>query len=215
MARRLPQPPSLRRRGAIHEAKLLIVVCCEGKNTEPEYLKEFAFAWGNRLVFLKTVPGVGVPLTVVQRAVQEKQELERIAARSRDSFTKKFQVWAVYDVDDHPNLAQARQLATARGIQCCVSNPCFELWPLLHFKDQDGEIDAKAIQRALEKLMPSYKYKGSKVLDYKQLHIRFDVARRRATSIWQRRAKERNAGGNPSTCVFRLLDTIMENGKSS
>jgi hypothetical protein len=45
------------------------------------------------------------------------------------------EVWCVFDVDEHPKLAEARDQANANGIQLAVSNPCFELWLLLHFQE--------------------------------------------------------------------------------
>ena len=47
------------------------------------------------------------------------------------------QCWAVFDVDHHKaeELSTAAEVATNRGYRLAGSNPCFELWLLLHLTD--------------------------------------------------------------------------------
>ena len=54
--------------------------------------------------------------------------------------------WCVIDVDQHANLVPAVEKAIANGISVAVSNPCVELWFILHFQDQTAEIDRKWAQ---------------------------------------------------------------------
>ena len=54
---------------------------------------------GNSLVSVKTIGGCGVPVSVVQQAIIEKQELISVARKSRDYFDKNFEVWAAFDRD--------------------------------------------------------------------------------------------------------------------
>jgi len=74
-------PPSLKRRGATRLPRGTIVVFCEGKITEARYLKEFVSDCRNQLVTVEVVGGVGVPMTIVERAITEFRALKRAARR--------------------------------------------------------------------------------------------------------------------------------------
>lgn len=213
MARKLPETRDLKRRAASVQPKILLVVCCEGKNTEPQYIKEFASAYGNKLVKIEPIPAAGVPLTLVQRAIQEKEQRQKSASRSRDSFSKAFQVWGVFDIDEHPNVPEAIDLARRNGIKLCISNPCFDLWGLLHFANQDAPIHRHKAQKKLSAEMPSYDPGKGKYFDYDLLHPLYATAKSRAELLMKRREEEDTPRGNPSTDIFKLLDLIIENGK--
>ena len=75
----------------------------------------------------------GVPLTVVKTAIRISEEAAADAKGQRDENLRYDSVWAVFDVDAHPNLQQAIELADRHGIQIGLSNPCFELWALINF----------------------------------------------------------------------------------
>ncbi|ARQ70294.1 RloB family protein [Streptomyces marincola] len=45
------------------------------------------------------------------------------------------QVWCVSDVDDYRDLDEAVRYAENHGVELVLSNPCFELWLLLHHVD--------------------------------------------------------------------------------
>lgn len=212
MAKRPTPPLNLRRRASRIEPKLKLIIFCEGANTEPKYIMDFAFEWGNRLVEVCPIVAQGVPLTLIQRACREKVRLDEKAAKEADSFSGAFEVWGVFDVDDHPNIPNARALANANGVKHCLSNPCFDLWGILHYEQHDAELHRHAVQKKLKKLMPGYDPKGSKTFDYSALHGLYNVARAHAVELLRRRTEEDNPDGNPSTDVFRLLDTIIFHG---
>lgn len=64
--------------------------------------------------------------------------------------------WCIFDVEwpkNHPNLFAARQLAQAKGIGLVISNPCFELWLILHHREWTRFIstaEAESISRKLD-----------------------------------------------------------------
>ena len=74
-----------------------------------------------------------------------KREAERVAKRQRDSYLAFDEVWCVHDVDDHPRLDEARIMARDNDISLAVSNPCFELWLLLHFREDPGMQDRETL----------------------------------------------------------------------
>lgn len=75
----------LRRRPARVDRRPKVLVVCEGKVTEPGYFKAFIQDHEIRLVEVRIVPSAGVPKTVVEFAVQEKKEAQRMARRERDT----------------------------------------------------------------------------------------------------------------------------------
>ena len=47
------------------------------------------------------------------------------------------EIWCVFDIDEHPNVPQAVEEARQVGVEVAVSNPCFELWLVLHIRDRE------------------------------------------------------------------------------
>ncbi|MEV5709909.1 RloB family protein [Actinoallomurus sp. NPDC052274] len=72
-------------------------------------------------VVIKTNPRS--PSAVVKHAYKLKRQ-------APDDFDD---VWCVFDVDEFQDIEDAVSLARRQGIGVAVSNPCFELWLLLHF----------------------------------------------------------------------------------
>src|SRR5260221_4566447 len=140
-----PRPRALTRRKAQRAAKLAVVIVCEGKNTEPHYFKSFAAEHGNMLVDLKIIDSAGVPMSLVNEAMRVRADLSKRAKNSNNSFEERDQVWAVFDCDDHPEIVRAIEQAVAAGVQIGYSNPCFELWALLHFQDHDAPIGRREL----------------------------------------------------------------------
>lgn len=117
VSRRSQDDRPIGRRGPSREPKLRILIVCEGKETEPGYFKAFQHEVRNPRVHIEIGGETGVPLTVVQVAIRLRDQAEREAARQRDENLKLDEVWAVFDVDEHPNLDQARQLADSNAIK--------------------------------------------------------------------------------------------------
>ena len=120
-----------------------IAVFTEGKKTEPDYLSHWYRAHRD-LVLVVISDGLGAPMTVVNSAVKQKRDEAKEARRGRGRASDEY--WCVIDVDQHANLVPAVEKAIANGISVAVSNPCVELWFILHFQDQTAEIDRKWAQ---------------------------------------------------------------------
>jgi len=72
---------------------------------------------------------------VVERAIEEQ-------ARSKgDSLGNDDSAWAMFDRDVHDRFAEAKNLAHGNGTGLAVSDPCFELTGILHYRDQDAPFD--------------------------------------------------------------------------
>lgn len=210
MARKIPQSKSTSRKLGTKPPKFLIIAFCEGKNTEPEYLKSFAKHYGNGLVRVEPVAPAGVPLTVVEKAVTRKKGLD--AKKKMDSFDSLYEVWAVFDRDDHPNISKAIDLARGNNVHTAISNPCIEIWPLLHFTFHRSYIHRHDLQRELAKYMASYQSNGSKLIDYELIKDNFNYAKSNAESLLADHEATDNPYGNPSTTFYKLLERIIENG---
>jgi hypothetical protein len=152
---------------------------------------------------LELSPG-GTPKTLVERAAKKKKEATKLGKKDRNLLYDS--VWCVFDVDEHPFLPEAKEQATANGIHLAVSNPCFELWLLLHFQDQRAHIERDRVQRLFRDCIPDY---GKDVPCERLLPLCEDaVQRAQALEDWQN--SRGCAGNNPSTGVHRLLQLIKD-----
>jgi hypothetical protein len=176
--------------------------------TEPEYFDAFRRQERNRLVDVIIDDHGGVPKTIVERAAALKKDADKEAQRSRDDNLKYDEVWCVFDLDDHPNVPDARQQARDNQIEIALSNPSFELWLLLHFCDQNAHIDRKAALSALKKYISKY----DKHVPFELLQSRYSQAVNRARLLEKRGIEIGEEGGNPSTTVYRLTERITEFG---
>lgn len=198
----------LERRPASRSARIRIIIVCEGRNTEPRYFDDFAQHYGNKLVKLEMIPGAGVPMTIVDRAIEAKAQLPR-----KSSYEMGDMVWAVFDRDEHPLVNEARAKAAANGIKVAFSNPCFEIWPILHFCSFDAPDDRHWVQRKFSELDRGYDSNASKTINFAQVADRLDDAIARAENMRARRIEQGDEFGAPFTDVDRLAALIRENGK--
>lgn len=198
---------SLRRLAPTRTPKRRILVVCEGQVTEPEYIRSFQHAARNQRVHVEVAKEHGVPLTVVQEAQRLRDEAVLEAKRLKDQNLRYDEVWAVYDTDDHPHLPEAHLLAEREDIKLAISNPCFELWVLLHFQDQSASIHRDKVRAALQAHMPGY----DKSLTFSPLSPKeaaYAEAVRRAKAL-DAAAEEHGAPGrNPTTRVDLLTESI-------
>jgi hypothetical protein len=88
------------------------------------------------------------------------------------------------------------------------SNPCFEVWLVLHEGDFDRPDDRHAVQAHLRVLRPEYDPAKGKTPDCANLIARVEQAEMRAEAQLARRDAEGNAHGRPSTTVWRLTQAI-------
>lgn len=197
------------RRPPTRTAKRRILIICEGRKTEAEYFRNIRSVFRNSLIEIELDRGGGVPKSLVERAVARKREAEHLARSQRDAFLSYDEVWCVFDVDRHPNLPEAKQQATHNGISLAISNPCFELWALLHLQEHSSHAEGKTIFQLLKRRFPGYQ----KVLPFDQIHPGYDLAVERAKILEQRRREADDVGGNPSTGVYKLTETIRQGGK--
>ena len=192
---------SLRRQVAFREQRSVIRIHTEGRVTEPAYLHLMA-GQGVSLDFGTTG---ATPLALVQQARQEARKNRR--AHADDRFDE---IWCVFDCDEHPHLEQALQEARDSGIRTALSNPCFELWLVLHVEEQAAFVNRHTIQDRCEELcLTDGKALSEKAMS--KLTEGYPQAKKRARSLRKSHmASGSRASDNPSSEVWRLVDRLRK-----
>jgi hypothetical protein len=192
----------LQRRRPRRQPKPRFLIVCEGTVTEPRYFRDVQHT-ERSLIDLQIEPG-GTPKTLVERAVGLKREANGKARKLKDDNQKYEEVWCVFDIDAHPLIPEAKDQAKANGIEMAISNPCFELWALLHFQDQSAHIERGNVQHLCRSHMRGYE----KEIDYATLRPRYSDALRRAEDLERWHDSRGTLGANPSTTVHKLVERI-------
>lgn len=93
----------------------------------------------------------GGPLAIAQRAVQRARDL----GLRRKGPEKLDEAWVIFDAETAANPAarKAVHLALGAGLKIGLSNPCFEVWLLLHRAEQHSSMTAKKAKERCERLL--------------------------------------------------------------
>ena len=198
--KRRPRTP--RRRIAFREQRSVIRIHTEGSITEPQYLNIIA---GSGVSLDIGTTGATTPMALVQQARDEVRWNRR--AHADDRFDE---IWCVFDRDEHPHFEGAIREARDSGIQTAPSNPCFELWLVLHVGPQTAHIHRHAIQRRCQDLgLVDGKALVEEALS--KLIEGYPEAKKKAQAL-DRMHKESGSpeGANPSSGVWRLIDRLQQ-----
>lgn len=171
-----------------------MLVYCGGVSTEVDYFESMKESLGESATVAARVEGAGVaPVQVVRAAVNHRN-------RRPGAYDE---VWCVFDVDDFdilPALAEARR----QNVNLAISNPCFEVWLLLHHADCTSHCSGYAdVVRRLKKHVPSYEKSR---LSYSAFAHGVSDAINRAKRLGSAADGWRH---NPSTSVWRLVERIV------
>jgi hypothetical protein len=190
-----------RRAGSATEATTVAIVC-EGQKTEGIYFDGIRREYRLATARLHVV-GLGFdPLKVVKEAESLKKEYDH--------------VWAVFDVEapgahavPHGSLRQAVARAKRAGIRCAVSNPCFELWLLLHFQCRTAYLNNEAVRAEIRRCDCAYSDKG---FDFRKIWPHHQRAIRNAMTLDKRQQSDHVdlVDRNPWTSVHELVLTLLD-----
>lgn len=129
------------------------LVVSEGKETEPRYFEGVRAALG-------AANGRKVAIVVKGTDKHTLDLLDFAVEHCRYAPETFDHVWLVFDKDDFPAAdfdAMERKCAElsdgSRTFHALWSNPCFELWPLLHLRYTTAPMTATECQRALAQAM--------------------------------------------------------------
>jgi len=181
----------------------ILWVLTEGEKTEPAYLDMWAHQ--NTDVHVEIRDTGMSPDALVRRAKEHKRRQPR--KRADRDFDE---IWCVSDTDEHKKLREAIEDARQSGIEMVVSNPCFELWLVLHAHNQTGYIHRRDVQKLSETLGLT---NGKKIAETAQntLLDTFALAKDRAQALDALHAgNDSSKRSNPSTDVWRLVDELRD-----
>ncbi len=190
--------PTPRRRPS-RDTKPVTYIFCEGEKTEPTYFSR----WRERGMSLHIFK---VSHTDPPGIIKDAQEI--ISGRSFEP-TQGDSVWCVYDVDANSNaiLAKAATLAKKNCFDIALSNPCFELWYILHFELQGGELTSTAAIGRISSYIAGYT-KNMDVFD--TLTARIPVALTNAAIIRRRYGQEIGPIQDRSCNPFTNVDVLVQ-----
>jgi hypothetical protein len=203
--------PDLQRSLPKLNANPVILIVCEGKNTEPSYFNQFKLSSA-------TIKALGKgynTLSLVKHALFLSQQ-------------KKYdKIWVVFDKDNHTNanFNNAIKLAQSHSFGVAYSNQAFEYWLILHFNDHQGsKLDRsnyeKIINDFINPMGAHYDGDGNKLItkeffrildsiDPKTSKPRIELAINRAKKIDQYLLHHSPANEESSTTVYKLIETIL------
>ena len=163
---------------------------------------------------------LGVPKTVTAKAIEFARDRGLAKAHGRrrkrlDSYEENDEVWAVFDRDEHHAFKEAIEDCRGAGIPYAYSDPCFELWLLLHLMPYNAPCHRHEVQKELKKRLDGYDPNSGKTANFKQLIGNLESAEDRAERQRDDRREEDREDGNPSTNVYELTRTMNDAGYSN
>ena len=184
----------------------VVYLICEGSETEIRYFKHFRSRGCN----IDIIP-ISSQYKSADRLVQKAKATMGNNPYYPDEGDS---IWCVFDRDDNSNevLLCAKQSAQKEGYHLAYSNPSFELWFLLHFVNQQTEVeDCQALIRLLKQT--------SRISDYEKNKDYFDVlkplqstaiqrAKARAEQVRNQDTELISRQSNPLTTVWELVEYL-------
>lgn len=184
-----------------------LLVFTEGEVTEVQYLKELERRHRDKVVI--TIPDKhGVPLTLVEYAVEARERDLKLQRKQRG--TARDEYWCVFDRDTHPNIPAAFDLAQRNSIEIAFSNPCIELWFLLHSRAHTAYIERHDLQKEWRDLSGCKdKHLSPAALDL--LNENYEDARARAEHLDKKHRLDGSPEqANPSSSLWRLVQAVLD-----
>lgn len=202
------------RKSEIREPKPKVLIVCEGKKTEPDYLNEIKnkYRLANVVVIYASTVG-SAPVSVVECAKEKNKEQSDLYG-DNEQFEK---VFCVYDTDEHESLDKASQLIHENNFKAIISNVCFEYWLLLHYEYTRAPILRKGNKSAASVCVSKLKkhiaqYDKSKIKEYfPDLFSKLDIAIKNSKKSYVDAEKTKNF--NPSTNMYELITFLQSLSK--
>ena len=188
MASKREPSPSLRMR------KIALVIC-EGE-TEVCYINLLKTWYKSPIRIVSHIEGTKITPSLVEKRTKE----------LKISQWDKVHTFLMYDMDVQ---AINEKLHKCKA-EMLLSNPCFEIWLLLHAKDQKAAIETDAVIKELKKSAPVWKnYSKSAFTDTQKafLNNNTDVAVVRAKNLCEFQ--------NPSTGIYKLIEMLSSDARQS
>lgn len=208
----------LTRRGGGQRDARLFVIAAEGSVTEKQYFEALRDreVIDPRRVRIEVIGAADDTASAPQHVLSRLDGFERRHSLNRDID----QLWLVVDVDHWrepghvQNLVEMFQAALQKQYFVAVSNPCFELWLLLHFTGDVSGIDVIKEPRGagtrciegLRQVCGSYSKSSLQVERYTRERVVAAIDRARALDTTPDDRWPRTAG----THVYRLAHELLQ-----
>ena len=187
------------------DIKNKILIVCEGEKTEVNYFKEIRIEKRipDKLVQIKNCSLGTNPKKVLECAIKE-------SGYKRGKFENFDEVWIAIDRDEHQDFAQTILEANSKNINVACSNPCFELWLLLHFENQTAHIERQNVISKLSKHMSYAKNMNSSYFATKE-KLQFATENAKKLILKHKIDCEKfdNCECNPMTTMQELVEKII------
>jgi len=143
-----------------------IIIAAEGTNTEEQYFTDLAKSYPAQNIRVKVIPRSDPdPKAVIKALDDYRKEFSLSLRKDYD------ELWMVIDIDQWKEKMLSEVVASCeqKRYGCAISNPCFELWLLLHLKSLE-EYDPESLrkfkeQRKVKEKKHPLKLELSKLLD--------------------------------------------------
>lgn len=193
------------RKEKFRKPKRKVIIVCEGEKTEINYFN--GLKTRDSGVEIIPVHGGTHPKHIVKYAE------ERMNSKWSIDFDEGDGIWCAFDVDENSNsdIKNAYEHAKTKNIQIALSNPCFELWFLLHHKQIFSPISRHDTIRELKTFIKDYE-KNEKInhLLKDKLSNAISRAKKLNDTHQKKRTELISRDSNPSTQVFKLVEFIQQ-----
>ena len=142
-------------------------------------------------------------MALVKQARRELKSNRRVGQADFD------EIWCVFDRDEHPDVSSAIEEARQSGVETAMSNPCIELWLVLHVQEHTKSVHRHVIQKECQRLGLT---DGKAIAGQSEHRLRdgYALAKQRARKLDEMHERNRSPrGSNPSSAVWRLIDRLQ------
>jgi hypothetical protein len=188
-----------------------------GITTEKDYFGYVQDALSASGTTLKFVPDGRNPTYLLDVAITMKEEDRRECKRLNDMANVYKRVWVITDTDDFASEIQGLvPKAMKAGVELVVSNPCFELYLVLHDRSFTKYCDADQIQVEAKRLgLTTGRNDKNVVVD--KLAGKFKDAEVFSQQLRQRHEQDGKLfpENNPATDVDSVVRALIDNASKS
>jgi hypothetical protein len=175
------------------QMRKIALVICEGE-TEGCYINLLKTWYKSPIRIVSHIEGTKITPSLVEKRTKE----------LKISQWDKVHTFLMYDMD----VAAINEKVLACKAEMLLSNPCFEIWLLLHAKDQKTAITTESLIKELKKCASVWKnYVKSDFTETQQSFLKGN------TDMAVKRAKGLKDFQNPSTGIYKLIEMLKGNAR--
>lgn len=182
---------SRREKAPAKKMRRVVLVICEGE-TEADYINIIKKWYKSPIRVISHIEGNRITAALVDRHERE----QRISAND------KVETFLMYDMD----VPAVNDKLLSCKAKLMLSNPCFEIWLLLHAKSQKSALSSEAVLKELKKCSSIWSnYSKACYTDTQKAFLKEHLD----DAI--KRAKELKEFQNPSSGVYKLIEVLRDN----